>query len=149
MLHQDKAVGEAPHTVAALTLRQRLFKVTVGNMLGLMGELFQRLHGLSHCLITEQKQHEQSETDHNPDCVEQLVVSLEHIACRTHDGDTPTCTLQRTVEDIGVLSVNDGQHHTAMSGYHGLTEAGDVAPYPWVSIREDGLTVQFRCVRMN
>ena len=53
MLHLDKTVSEASHAVHALALRQGLLKVAIGNELGLIGELFQRLHGLSHCLITD------------------------------------------------------------------------------------------------
>ena len=77
------------------------------------------------------------------------MVSAEHVACRTYDGDTPTRSLQWTVEDVGLTPVNDGLRHAAVTSYHRLAENVDVALRLRGRIREDGLPEQLGCIRMN
>ena len=148
LLHQDEAVGEPSYTIATGTLGQRLVKVAGSYTLCLTVELIQRLHCTADSLVAEKHQEQQSDTDDSPGDNEQAVISCEDIVRRANDGNAPACALQRTVEDEGIVAVNDGLRHTAVAGKHRLAHSIDISLGLGGGVTEDIFAEKLCCIGM-
>ena len=107
--------------------------------MGLVQQLVERPDGMSNSPVAKQQDKEQSDDEKRHYNIGQLVVILQDVTFRAHEGKAPGGTWHGLIADMAMDAVDGDDHVALFTLCHLMAESYNTGLLAWIGIVEDGL----------